>query len=181
MFAVLRNTVIESGVRSLYTGLSAAILRQMTYSMVRLSSYDRFKAMLAAEGRTSPGELLAAAMAAGALGGMAGNPAGVSRSIARKPLDLLPSKDIMVVRMTSDSVRPPQSRYNYSNVFHGLSDLVKREGANGLTRGLGTNLVSSVYFSRRNGSDDRHLQARAVLMNVRASFTNASLVLTTTV
>lgn len=47
----------------------------------------------------------------------------------------------MVVRMTSDSVRPPESRYNYRHVFHGLSELVKSEGMSGLTRGLSTNLV----------------------------------------
>ena len=47
----------------------------------------------------------------------------------------------MVVRMTSDSVRPPEQRYNYRNVFTGLANLVKTEGTHGLMRGLGTNLV----------------------------------------
>ena len=77
MFAVLRTTVVESGIRSLYTGLSAALLRQMTYSMVRLSSYDRMKAWLTSRGRGSSMEFFAAAMAAGAMGGLAGNPAGM--------------------------------------------------------------------------------------------------------
>ena len=81
MFVVMRTSIVESGIRSLYTGLSASILRQMTYSMVRLSSYDNFKAWLKSKGHASTGELLLAAMAAGALGGMAGNPAGASRSI----------------------------------------------------------------------------------------------------
>lgn len=43
--------------------------------------------------------------------------------------------------MTSDSVRPPEKRYNYRNAVVGLSRLVKEEGFKGLTRGLGINMV----------------------------------------
>lgn len=46
--------------------------------------------------------------------------------------------------MTSDSIRPPEQRYNYSNALSGCVDLVKSEGVKGLTRGLGTNVVSSL-------------------------------------
>ena len=51
------------------------------------------------------------------------------------------ASDIMLVRMTSDSVRPPEQRYNYRNALSGCIDLVKKEGLAGLTRGLSTNLV----------------------------------------
>ena len=86
MFTVMRTSVVDSGLRSLYTGLSASLLRQMTYSMVRLSSYDNFKAWLKSKGHASTGELLLASMAAGALGGMAGNPAG---SCPKMPLPVI--------------------------------------------------------------------------------------------
>ena len=43
--------------------------------------------------------------------------------------------------MTSDSVRPPEKRYNYPNAVAGLVSLVKEEGVKGLTRGVGTNTV----------------------------------------
>lgn len=76
MFAVIRSTIAESGFRSLYTGLSASILRQMTYSLVRLGSYEKIKESLTSQGRATPGLLLLGAMAAGGAGGIAGNPAG---------------------------------------------------------------------------------------------------------
>ena len=76
MLTVFRSTILESGLRSLYTGLSASILRQMTYSMVRLSSYDEMKAWLSRRKQPSTAELFAVAMLAGVFGGIAGNPAG---------------------------------------------------------------------------------------------------------
>ncbi|KAI0733922.1 dicarboxylic acid transporter [Fomitopsis betulina] len=130
--SILRMTVTESGFRSLYTGISASMLRQMSYSLVRLGSYEEMKARLARDGTPSSGMLLLAAMAAGGLGGVAGNPA-----------------DILLVRMTSDSIRPPERRYNYSNAINGLVQLVRHEGVGGLFRGLETNMVRAVLM---NGS-----------------------------
>lgn len=43
--------------------------------------------------------------------------------------------------MTSDFVRPPAERYNYSNAVSGMVTLVREEGAHGMFRGLGTNMV----------------------------------------
>jgi hypothetical protein len=50
--------------------------------------------------------------------------------------------DIVLVRMTSDSVRPPGNRYNYRNAAMALVQLVKEERFKGLSRGMGTNVVS---------------------------------------
>lgn len=82
MLTVFRSTILESGLRSLYTGLSASILRQMTYSMVRLSSYDEMKAWLSRRKQPSTAELFAVAMLAGVFGGIAGNPAGDCKVLA---------------------------------------------------------------------------------------------------
>ncbi|KAJ3480162.1 hypothetical protein NLI96_g8549 [Meripilus lineatus] len=132
MFSVIRSSIAEAGVRSLYTGLSASLLRQMTYSLVRLGSFEPIKASLSSDGPPSPATTFLAAMLAGALGGMAGNPA-----------------DVVFVRMTSDLTRPPEQRYGYSNAFTGVASLVKAEGPMGLARGLGTNLTRAILM---NGS-----------------------------
>ncbi|THH30184.1 hypothetical protein EUX98_g4008 [Antrodiella citrinella] len=132
MFSVIRYSISHSGFRSLYTGLSASIFRQMTYSLVRLGSYENIKATITENGPASSGKLLLAAMLAGALGGIAGNPA-----------------DILLVRMTSDITRPPEQQYRYSNALHGLISLIKSEGIQGLMRGLGTNTTRAVLM---NGS-----------------------------
>ena len=78
MLSVIRHSVAQSGIRSLYTGLSASLLRQMTYSLVRLGSYESMKSSLSQNGKPSQVKLLFAAMLAGGLGGIAGNPAGTS-------------------------------------------------------------------------------------------------------
>ena len=54
--------------------------------------------------------------------------------------------DIILVRMTSDSTRPLEQRYNYRHALDGLVKLVKEEGLKGLTRGLIPNTVITARF-----------------------------------
>jgi solute carrier family 25 (mitochondrial dicarboxylate transporter), member 10 len=75
-FSVIRYSVAKGGLRSLYTGLSASLLRQMTYSLVRIGSYEEIKQRMKRKGSSSTTKLLLAAGLAGGLGGIAGNPAG---------------------------------------------------------------------------------------------------------
>jgi len=77
MFKILRNSISEYGIRSVYTGLSASLMRQMSYSLVRLGSYEEMKRRMTENGQPSAGKLLLAASVAGGLGGIAGNPAGL--------------------------------------------------------------------------------------------------------
>nr|VWP01084.1 STE12a [Ganoderma boninense] len=128
--SIIRMTVVETGFKSLYTGLSASILRQMSYSLVRLGAYEKMKVHLSRDGPAPTSHLFIAAMVAGGLGGIAGNPA-----------------DILLVRMTSDSVRPVDQRYNYSNALTGLTTLVREEGVHGLFRGMGTNLARAILMN----------------------------------
>lgn len=53
-------------------------MRQMSYSLVRLGTYEKMKAQLSKDGQASRAKLLLAACVAGGLGGIAGNPAGKS-------------------------------------------------------------------------------------------------------
>jgi dicarboxylate transporter 10 len=52
-----------------------------------------------------------------------------------------------MVRMTSDSVRPPEKRYGYPNVVRGLVTLIKEEGIRGLSRGVGVNTTRAVLMN----------------------------------
>jgi solute carrier family 25 (mitochondrial dicarboxylate transporter), member 10 len=148
-FSVIRYSIGKEGLRSLYTGLSASLLRQMTYSLVRIGSYEEMKRRMAQTGSSSTGKLLLAASAAGGLGGIAGNPAG------KFPKHYMPSAhipwelvlDILMIRMTSDSVRPPEKRYSYPNALSGLVTLIKEEGIRGLARGVGTNTTRAVLMN----------------------------------
>jgi dicarboxylate transporter 10 len=73
---IIRASVAESGFQSLYSGLTASLLRQMTYSLVRLGSYEHIKRHITKNRPPSSSDLLLAASIAGGLGGLAGNPAG---------------------------------------------------------------------------------------------------------
>lgn len=130
MLAVMRVSLAESGLRSFYTGLSASLLRQMSYTLVRLGSYEEMKRRMSLRSPPATGKLLLAAAIAGALGGIAGNPA-----------------DILLVRMTSDSLKRPEQRYGYRNALTGLVNLLNEEGVKGLCRGLGTNTARAVLMN----------------------------------
>ena len=57
-------------------------------------------------------------------------------------------KDIVLVRMTSDSIRPPEKRYGYRNAVVGVINLIREENFRGLARGIGPNTVRGffIYF-----------------------------------
>ena len=149
----------------MYTGLSASILRQMSYTLVRFGSYEEMKARISKDGRSSAIRLLIAASIAGGLGGMVGNPAGTRplTSLAQVAYHHMP--DILLVRMTSDFTRPPEKRYNYRNALSGLINLVNEEGVRGLGRGLGTNTVRDSQITLAS-IFSLLKQTRAILMNV---------------
>jgi len=121
---------VQQGLRGVYTGLTASLLRQMSYSLVRIGTYEELKRRLSQNGKPSSAQLLAAASLAGGLGGVAGNPA-----------------DILLVRMTSDVIKPQEHRFNYSNAVSGLMSLAKQEGVKGMTRGLGTNVARAMLMN----------------------------------
>ena len=50
MFFVLRKSFLQQGFRGIYTGLTASLLRQMTYSLVRIGSYEAMKEKLSQNG-----------------------------------------------------------------------------------------------------------------------------------
>ncbi len=133
MFSLMLTTFRREGPRGLYVGLTASLLRQMTYSVTRFGAYDSFKEMALNqnEGRAlGVGQMALCASAAGAVGGLAGNPA-----------------DILLVRMTSDVNRKPADRYNYPNAITGLIRMTREEGVGSLFRGLGPNTVRAVLMN----------------------------------
>lgn len=81
-------------------------------------------------------ELTFCASSAGALGGLAGNPA-----------------DVVLVRMISDPAKPLAQQLHYRNAAHGVYRMVADEGFLSLFRGLLPNTVSS----RDNQCHHHHL------------------------
>ncbi|KAJ2453787.1 Mitochondrial dicarboxylate transporter [Coemansia sp. RSA 2336] len=121
----MRGIVRESGILGLYNGLSAALLRQGTYTMTRFAIYDMTKAALQHPDGTLTGlELSLATLLSGIAGGIVGNPA-----------------EILNVRMQNDQALPPHMRRNYQNAANGLYQMLAAEGVRSLSIGLAPSLI----------------------------------------
>lgn len=116
--------------------LSAAMLRQITYSTTRFGIYEEMKSHFAKPSAESPTgspsllTLIGMASASGFIGGIAGNPA-----------------DVMNVRMQSDAALPPAQRRNYRHAFHGLVQMTKTEGFASLFRGVWPNSTRAILMT----------------------------------
>ncbi|KKK13253.1 hypothetical protein ARAM_004972 [Aspergillus rambellii] len=131
MLGTFAHILKNNGVLGLYGGLSAAILRQLTYSTTRFGIYEELKSRFTTSS-SPPGffTLLGMACASGIIGGFAGNPA-----------------DVLNVRMQHDASLPPAQRRNYRHAFHGLVQMTRTEGVASLFRGVWPNSTRAVLMT----------------------------------
>ncbi|KAB5586040.1 mitochondrial carrier domain-containing protein [Coniochaeta sp. 2T2.1] len=116
---IIRN----DGIRGLYNGISASLLRQITYSTVRFGIYEEFKARFVPKPQSPSSStkqqsqspplltLIAASSISGFVGGIVGNVA-----------------DVLNVRMQHDAALPAQQRRNYNHALDGLVRMTREEG-----------------------------------------------------
>lgn len=112
------KVIREQGIFALYNGLSASVLRQMTYSMTRFGIYEVGKPYINTD--TFMGKIALAGLA-GTCGGIVGTPA-----------------DMVNVRMQNDVKLPPEQRRNYKNAIDGLVKVYRHEGFKRLFSGAST-------------------------------------------
>lgn len=119
-FAVAGEIVAREGFVALYTGLSAGLLRQATYTTTRLGVYNYLFDSYKEKNGAAPGfgtkTLLG--VAAGSVGAFVGTPA-----------------EVALIRMTADGRLPVEQRRNYKNVADALIRIVREEGVLKLWRG----------------------------------------------
>lgn len=143
------SIIKNEGFFAIYSGLSAALLRQATYSTARFGVYEYLKQEAAQyyHQKYTPqaplldsGEypnppsfiLLPISMIAGAVGGFVGNPA-----------------DIVNIRMQNDRSLPPADRRNYKNAIDGLIRIIREDkgGVTALFTGLSPNIARGVLMT----------------------------------
>ncbi|KAF4624134.1 hypothetical protein G7Y89_g14039 [Cudoniella acicularis] len=131
MVGTFAHVLKHNGFLGLYSGLSASLLRQITYSTTRFGVYEELKSRLSKskDGPSFP-VLIAMASASGFLGGIAGNPA-----------------DVLNVRMQHDAALPVQDRRNYKNAIDGLIRMTREEGWKSLFRGVWPNSMRAVLMT----------------------------------
>ncbi|KXT03926.1 hypothetical protein AC578_9256, partial [Pseudocercospora eumusae] len=130
MVGMFSHIVKSDGVPGLYRGLTAALLRQITYSTTRFGVYEELKNRFGGGGQPSFGALVAMASTSGFLGGVAGNPA-----------------DILNVRMQNDAALPAAERRKYKHAFDGLFRMIREEGPTSLFRGVWPNSARAVLMT----------------------------------
>lgn len=113
---ILRN----EGVRGIYKGLGAGLLRQATYTTTRMGVYTGLNDYYRQTQGKGPNLVISMClgMVAGGVGAFVGTPA-----------------EISLIRMTADGRLPVAERRNYTGVFNALSRMVKEEGVLTLWRG----------------------------------------------
>lgn len=137
MVGTFGYVVKNQGFLGLYNGLSASLLRQLTYSTVRFGVYEDLKIRFAPEAtpenpkaKPSTLNLVLQSSLAGLLGGIAGNPA-----------------DVLNVRMQSDFAKPEAERRNYKHAIDGLIRMIREEGPASLFRGVSANASRAVLMT----------------------------------
>jgi len=112
--------VSTDGLFGLYSGLSASLLRQATYSTTRFAVYDLMTQRLSPNGEVISSPIrIAMAGVAGFAGGILGTPG-----------------DMINVRMQNDVKLPPEQRRNYRNAIDGLFRVFREEGGRKLFSGV---------------------------------------------
>ena len=132
-FSVATSIIKNEGFGTLYTGLSAGLLRQATYTTARLGIHAKIVDFLKEQNKGAPLPLVqkaGAGLAAGGLGAIFGSPA-----------------DLSLIRMQADGTLPAAERRNYTGVGHALTDIVKKEGVGGLFVGASTTAVRAMALN----------------------------------
>ncbi|XP_030564154.1 mitochondrial 2-oxoglutarate/malate carrier protein [Drosophila novamexicana] len=119
-FHCIQTVISREGPLALYQGLSAALLRQATYTTGRLGVYTYLNEEYRSRTNRDPNVLASMAMGtiAGACGAFIGTPA-----------------EVALIRMTSDGRLPLEERRNYKNVGNALARITREEGLTALWRG----------------------------------------------
>ncbi|KAJ5038088.1 uncharacterized protein L3040_006959 [Drepanopeziza brunnea f. sp. 'multigermtubi'] len=128
MVATFGHILRSDGMLGLYSGLSASLLRQITYSTTRFGIYEQLKS--AQSSKPNFPTLIAMASASGFVGGVVGNPA-----------------DVLNVRMQHDAALPMEQRRSYKNAVDGLVRMTREEGWKTLFRGVWPNSMRAVLMT----------------------------------
>lgn len=125
--------VQKDGIKSVYAGLSAALMRQAVYGTARIGLHRKFSNELQERNGGQPLSFLTktlSGMASGSIAVCIGTPF-----------------DVSLVRMQSDSMKPIGERKGYTHVFNAISRIVKEEGVGKLYSGLVPNVLRGMAMN----------------------------------
>lgn len=130
---ILSNMVKSHGIGSIYTGVDAAIGRQLVYGTARIGLHRNFSDKLVEMNDGKPISFVQKAlsgMASGSIAVCIGTPF-----------------DIALVRLQADGMAKPEDRRNYKNVFDALIRTSREEGVAALYKGLAPNILRGMSMN----------------------------------
>ncbi|KAI2611056.1 mitochondrial dicarboxylate carrier [Hypoxylon fragiforme] len=132
MSGTFMHIVRNQGPLGLYNGLTASLLRQMTYSTVRFGVYEELKARFTPADGTKPSLplLIGLSTFSGFLGGISGNAA-----------------DVTNVRMQQDLALPQAQRRGYKHGLDGMFRMLREEGPKSWFRGVWPNSTRAALMN----------------------------------
>ncbi|GKT50076.1 mitochondrial dicarboxylate transporter [Colletotrichum spaethianum] len=145
MFRAMYRFAARDGFFSLWSGLSASIFRQTTYSTARFGLYNYFAQQAkqwTGKDKLTTAMTISCAGLAGGMAGLVGNPA-----------------EVVLVRMCADGAKNVGERFAYANAIEGLYRIGREEGMGAFTRGISANVVRSVLMTR-----NRYSTAKRILL-----------------
>ncbi|XP_042904524.1 mitochondrial 2-oxoglutarate/malate carrier protein isoform X1 [Parasteatoda tepidariorum] len=144
----IKSVIRNEGISGLYVGLSAGLLRQASYTTVRMGVYSTLFQKFSGDSGKPPGFFMKAGigMAAGAVGAFFGTPA-----------------EISLIRMTADGRLPEAERRGYKNVFDALIRITREEGVLTLWRGCVPTIGRAMVVNAAQLAS--YSQAKQILLN----------------
>jgi hypothetical protein len=151
--AIARDVVSRGKFTDLYTGLSAALLRQAVYTTSRLGLFDTFQSYFQKRADEQGRSICfvergVAGLLAGGLAAVVGNPA-----------------DLALIRMQADSFLPADQRIGYRGVADTLRHITRNEGILALwagakptvIRAMAMNFGQLAFFAESKAQIGKHL------------------------
>ncbi|XP_003695095.1 mitochondrial 2-oxoglutarate/malate carrier protein [Apis florea] len=115
---IISSILKNEGILAFYSGLSAGLLRQASYTTTRLGTFEWLSELLSKDRQPNFIMKLLIGSSAGCVGAFVGTPA-----------------EVALIRMTADGRLPLAERRNYKNAFNALIRIAKEEGFLALWRG----------------------------------------------
>eukprot|EP00898_Chlorokybus_atmophyticus_P008993 jgi/Chlat1/9095/Chrsp97S08414 len=147
--AVLSATIRSEGVRGLYAGWGAALMRNLPSNVINFTVFEYLKALVIA--RSDDGSSTLKPWQSFALGAVSGG----TSALATTPLDVVKTR--LMTQMSpaviqaaggskSAAVAAAMFSSGYSGIASTLGRIAREEGVAGLTRGMAPRLVYSAAF-----------------------------------
>lgn len=131
MLGTFGYVVRNEGILGLYSGLSASLIRQMSYSTVRFGVYEELKQRSTTKDKKpSLALLICLSTFSGFLGGVSGNAA-----------------DVTNVRMQQDRALPEAQRRLYKHGVDGMFRMIREEGMRSWFRGVWPNSIRAALMN----------------------------------